>query len=66
VFKIGKTPVSFVDVTDDRNDRPLTIAFATIVAVWSIAIALTLASERIGARGLSSASGGAIVSIMSK
>lgn len=29
---------------DDRNERPLTIALATIVAVWSIAFALTFAS----------------------
>ena len=29
---------------DDRNERPLTIALATIVAVWSIVFALTFAS----------------------
>ncbi len=34
---------------DDRNARPLTIALATIVVVWSIASALTLASGHLGA-----------------
>jgi hypothetical protein len=33
---------------DDRNDRPLTVALATIVMVWSFAFALTLASGHIG------------------
>ncbi len=34
---------------DDRNERPLTIALATIVMVWSIAFALTFASGHVGA-----------------
>ena len=34
---------------DDRNERPLTIGFATIVAVWALAFALTLASWHFGA-----------------
>jgi hypothetical protein len=29
---------------DDRNERPLTVALATIFAVWSLAFALTFAS----------------------
>ena len=29
---------------DDRNERPLTIALATIIMVWSLAFALTFAS----------------------
>ena len=34
---------------DDRNERPLTIGFATIVAVWALAFALTFASWHFGA-----------------
>ena len=29
---------------DDRNERPLTVALATILVVWSLAFALTFAS----------------------
>ena len=35
-------------LVDDRNERPLTIALATIVVVWSMAFALTLASGHVG------------------
>jgi hypothetical protein len=38
---------------DDRNERPLTIALATIVMVWSFAFALTLASGHTGANSAS-------------
>ena len=38
---------------DDRNERPLTIALATIVVVWSIAFALTFASGHTGANSAS-------------
>ena len=31
-------------IIDDRNDRPLAIALAAIVVVWSMALALTCAS----------------------
>jgi hypothetical protein len=31
-------------VIDDRNERPLTIALATIIVVWLFAFALTFAS----------------------
>jgi hypothetical protein len=30
---------------DDRNERPLTVALATILLVWSLAFALTFASH---------------------
>jgi hypothetical protein len=33
-----------VALIDDRNERPLTIALAAIVVVWSMAFALTFAS----------------------
>jgi hypothetical protein len=35
---------------DERNERPLTIALVTIVIVWSLAFALTLASAHLGVR----------------
>jgi hypothetical protein len=33
---------------DDRNARPLTIAFATIVMVWMLAFGIVLVSAQIG------------------
>ena len=67
MFDTGKTSVSFTDVMDDRNERPLTIALTTIVAVWSIAIALTLASERLGSRNaLTTISPAAVVNVINK
>jgi hypothetical protein len=44
---------------DARNERPLTIALATIVAVWSIVFALTFASSQAGAPSLHWAGGAA-------
>jgi hypothetical protein len=38
---------------DDRNERPLTVALATIVVVWSFAFALTLASGHTGTNSAS-------------
>ena len=35
---------------DDRNVRPLTIAFATIVMVWMLAFGIVSVSAQIGAR----------------
>jgi hypothetical protein len=35
---------------DDRNARPLTIAFATIVMVWMLAFGMVSVSAQIGAR----------------
>jgi len=34
---------------DDRNERPLTIALATIVVVWLVAFGLVSASGHVGA-----------------
>ena len=48
---------------DDRNERPLTIAFATIVVVWSIVFALTFASGH--ARGPSMNWAGGTAALMS-
>ncbi len=38
---------------DDRNERPLTVALATIIIVWSFAFALTFASGHTGAKSAS-------------
>ena len=35
---------------DDRNEQPLMIALMTILAVWSLAFALTFASADLSAR----------------
>jgi len=35
---------------DDRNERPLTIAFATIVMVWMLAFGVVSVSAQIGAQ----------------
>ena len=42
---------------DERNERPLTIAFATIVVVWSIVFALTFASGHARAPSMNWAGG---------
>ena len=47
---------------DDCNERPLAVALATIIMVWSLAFALTLASGRTGANSASWLSGDAAVS----
>jgi hypothetical protein len=43
---------SFYDSSaiDDRNARPLTIAFATIVIVWMLAFGLVSVSAHVGAQ----------------
>jgi hypothetical protein len=35
---------------DDRNTRPLTIAFATIVMVWMLAFGIVSVSAQVGAQ----------------
>ncbi len=46
---------------DDRNERPLKVALATILLVWSLAFALTFASGHTGANTASWLSGAAAV-----
>jgi len=48
-------------VIDDRNERPLSIALATIIMVWAFAFALTFASGHTGANSASWLSGAAAV-----
>jgi uncharacterized membrane protein len=48
-------------VVDARNERPLTIALATIVMVWSFAFALTFASGHAHTPSASWLSGAAAV-----
>ena len=38
------------NMIDDRNERPLTIAFATIVMVWMLAFGIVSVSAQIGAQ----------------
>lgn len=44
-------------VIDQRNERPLTIAFATILLVWAMAFGLTFASAHVGGHSGSWTSG---------
>lgn len=37
-------------IVDDRNERPLTIAFATIVTMWLVAFGLVYLSANIDAQ----------------
>ncbi len=46
-------------VIDDRNERPMMIAFATIVTVWMLAFGLVSVSAHIGMRSHHMAAGGA-------
>ena len=48
-------------VIDDRNERPLTIALATIIMVWLFAFALTFASGHAGPNAASWLGGAAAV-----
>ena len=38
-----------VNVIDDRNERPLTIAFATIVTMWLVGFGLVFVSTHLNA-----------------
>ncbi len=51
---------------DDRNERPLMVALATIIMVWSLAFALTFASGHIGANSASCLSSAAAVTSSNK
>ena len=41
---------SLYDEIDHRNERPLTIAFATIVMVWMLAFGIVSVSAQLGAQ----------------
>jgi exosome complex RNA-binding protein Csl4 len=68
MYGIAKHSGSFDELLiDDRNERPLTIALATIVVVWSMAFALTFASGHLGALSAHSPNGAtALMSSMDK
>ena len=51
---------------DNRNERPLTVALATIIMVWSLAFALTFASAHTGANSASWPSGAAAITSSDK
>jgi len=62
MFKTVKQSSPFDGILiDDRNERPLTVALATIVMVWSFAFALTFASGHAGGNSASWLSGPAAV-----
>jgi hypothetical protein len=45
MFGTAKHSSSFDGIViDDRNERPLAVALATILVVWSVAFAMTFAS----------------------
>jgi hypothetical protein len=48
MYRITQRSGFQADILDDRNERPLTTAFAAIVMVWSMAFALTFASAHFG------------------
>jgi hypothetical protein len=47
---LGSSGLYDESVIDDRNERPLTIAFATIVMVWMLAFGIVSVSAQIGAQ----------------
>ncbi len=47
---LGSPALYDESVIDDRNERPLMIAFATIVTVWVLAFGLVSVSAQIGAQ----------------
>ena len=46
---------------DDRNVRPLTIAFATIVMVWMLAFGIVSVSTQVGAQSHHMADSAALI-----
>jgi hypothetical protein len=51
---------------DDRNERPLTIAFATIVLVWMLAFGLVSVSSHLSAQTSNLAGCARVISTMVK
>jgi hypothetical protein len=47
---LGSSGLYDESLIDDRNARPLTIAFATIVMVWMLAFGIVSVSAQIGAQ----------------
>jgi hypothetical protein len=47
---LGSSGLYNETLIDERNARPLTIAFATIVMVWMLAFGIVSASAQIGAQ----------------
>ena len=59
---LGRNGLYDERMIDDRNVRPLTIAFATIVMVWMLAFGIVSVSAQIGARHHMADSAGSIAS----
>ena len=47
---LGSSGLFDESVIDYRNERPLTIAFATIVVVWMLAFGIVSVSAQLGAQ----------------
>ncbi len=48
MYGITQQSGSYAILVNDRNERQLTIALAAILVVWSMAFALTFASDHFG------------------
>ena len=47
---LGSSGLYDESMIDDRNARPLTVAFATIVVVWMLAFGIVSVSAQLGAQ----------------
>jgi hypothetical protein len=52
-----------VNMIDDRNERPLTIAFATIVTMWLLGSGLVFVSTHLSAESGQSAQSAAPIAV---
>jgi hypothetical protein len=52
-----------VNMIDDRNERPLTIAFATIVTMWLLGFGLVFVSTHLSAESGQSAQSAAPIAV---
>jgi hypothetical protein len=58
---LGSSGLYDESLIDDRNERPLTIAFATIVMVWMLAFGIVSVSAQIGAQSHHMAESAALI-----
>ena len=58
---LGSSGLYDESLVDDRNERPLTIAFATIVMVWMLAFGIVSISAQIGAQSHNVAESAALI-----
>jgi hypothetical protein len=63
---LGSSGLYNETVIDDRNQRPLAIAFATIVLVWTLAFGVVSVSAGLGAQSRPLANGAPVASTIAK